>query len=67
MVDDLPEVVHLFVIAPADEVPLPDCERFITQELKDLEHEILSAQSRVTALEYQLFCQLREAASQRVR
>ncbi len=46
---------------------LANCERFITQELKDLEHEILSAQSRVTALEYQLFCQLREAASQRVR
>ena len=46
---------------------LANCERFFTQELKDLEHEILSAQSRVTALEYQLFCQLREAASQRVR
>ena len=46
---------------------LANCERFFTQELKDLEHEILSAQSRVTALEYQLFCKLREAASQRVR
>ncbi len=46
---------------------LANCERFFTQELKDLEHEILSAQSRVTALEYQLFCRLREAASQRVR
>ena len=46
---------------------LVNCERFITQELKDLEHEILSAQSRVTALEYQLFCKLRDAASQRVR
>ena len=46
---------------------LVNCERFITRELKDLEHEILSAQSRVTALEYQLFCQLRDAASRRVR
>ncbi len=46
---------------------LVNCERFITQELKDLEHEILSAQSRVTALEYQLFCQLRDTAAQRVR
>ena len=46
---------------------LANCERFITQELKDLEHEILSAQSRVTALEYQLFCNLRDAAAQRVR
>ena len=34
-------------------------ERYITQELKDLEHDILSASDRVTALEYQLFTQLR--------
>ena len=46
---------------------LVNCERFFTQELKDLEHEILSAQSRVTALEYQLFCELRDAASRQVR
>ena len=46
---------------------LSNCERFITQELKDLEHDILSAQSRITALEYQLFCQLRQAAAGQVR
>ena len=46
---------------------LVNCERFFTQELKDLENEILSAQSRVTALEYQLFRELREAASAQVR
>ena len=46
---------------------LVNCERFITQELKDLEHEILSAQSRITALEYQLFCRLRETAAAQVR
>ena len=46
---------------------LVNCERFITQELKDLEHEILSAQSRVTALEYDLFCKLRKTASEQVR
>ena len=34
-------------------------ERYITQELKDLEHDILSASDRVTALEYQLFAELR--------
>ena len=45
---------------------LTNCERFITQELKDLEHEILSAQDRVTALEYQLFCELRRKAAARV-
>ena len=46
---------------------LVNCERFITQELKDLEHEILSAQTRITALEYQLFCRLRDTAAGRVR
>ena len=46
---------------------LVNCERFITQELKDLEHEILSAQTRVTALEYDLFCKLRKTASEQVR
>ena len=30
-------------------------ERYITQELKDLEHEILTASDRVVALEYELF------------
>ncbi len=39
---------------------LVNCERFITQELKDLEHDILSAQDKITAMEYQLFCQVRE-------
>ncbi len=54
---------------PADYIrkqTLVNCERFITQELKDLEHEILSAQDRVTALEYQLFCDLRQQAAARV-
>ena len=45
---------------------LVNCERFITQELKDLEHEILSAQDRVTALEYELFCGLRQQCADRV-
>jgi len=38
-------------------------ERFITQELKDLEHQILTASERVVALEYELFSQLREEIS----
>ena len=45
---------------------LANCERFITQELKDLEHTILSAQDRITALEFELFCELRSAASVKV-
>ena len=39
---------------------LANCERYITQELKDLEHTILTANDRVTALEYELFGALRE-------
>ena len=38
---------------------LVNSERFITQELKDLEHEVLTADERVCALEYDLFTQLR--------
>ena len=45
---------------------LVNCERFITQELKDMEHTILSAQDRIVALEYELFCQLREQAAAQV-
>ena len=39
---------------------LANCERFITQELKDLEHTVLTANDRLTALEYELFTKLRE-------
>ena len=45
-------------------------ERYITQELKDLEHEILTASDRVVALEYELFTHLRafvSAAAQRIQ
>ena len=43
-----------------------NAERYISQELKELEHAILSAQDQVTALEYQLFCELKEAVCRRV-
>ncbi len=39
---------------------LANCERYITQELKDLENQVLTAKERLTALEYQLFTKLRE-------
>ena len=39
---------------------LANCERYITQELKDLEHTILTANDRVVAWEYELFGALRE-------
>ena len=47
---------------------LANCERYITPELKELEEQVLSAKERLTALEYQLFTQLREhLASQSAR
>ena len=48
---------------------LANGERYITQELKELEQSILTASDRVVALEYELFTQLRQeisAASARV-
>ncbi len=43
---------------------LTNCERYITQELKDLENQVLTAKERLTALEYQIFTTLREHLAQ---
>ena len=43
---------------------LANCERYITQELKELEDQVLTAKDRLTALEYQIFTQLREYLAQ---
>ena len=43
---------------------LTNNERYITPELKELEDQVLNAKDRVTALEYQLFTQLRERLAQ---
>jgi len=45
-------------------------ERYITQELKELESAVLGAKERLTTLEYQLFSQVRQAvadASERIQ
>ncbi len=42
---------------------LVNSERYITEPLKNLEHELLSAQERITALEFQLFSELRAVAA----
>ena len=39
---------------------LSGCERYVTDELKKMEEKILSAQDKIVALEYELFCMLRE-------
>ncbi len=45
---------------------LAGCERYITQELKDLEHTVLTASDRVVALEYEIFTDLRAQVSARM-
>ena len=52
----------------ADQVPdryirkqtLANCERYITQELKDMEAKILGAADKVCSLEYEIFCTIRD-------
>ena len=39
---------------------LTNAERYITQELKDLEDLILGAEDKLYALEYELFCEVRD-------
>ncbi len=42
---------------------LTNCERFITQELKELEGKVLGAKDRLAALEYEVFCAVRNTIS----
>lgn len=42
---------------------LTNCERYITQELKELEGKVLGAKDRAVALEYEVFCRVRESVS----
>ena len=44
---------------------LANCERFITEELKKLETELLTAKDRLCSLEYELFTALREDVASR--
>jgi len=39
---------------------LTNCERYVTEELKDIENRVIGAKDRVCALEYELFCALRD-------
>ena len=42
---------------------LTNCERYITQELKELEGKVLGAKDRSVALEYEVFCAVRNSVS----
>ena len=43
---------------------LTNCERFITQELKELESKVLGAQERIVKLEYEIFDAVRKKAAE---
>ncbi len=45
---------------------LANCERYITNELKELESNILGASDKIVKLEYDLFCQLRDILNQNI-
>ncbi len=45
---------------------LTNAERFITPKLKELEDMILGAEDRLYALEYELFCKVRDAVAKEV-
>ena len=46
---------------------LTNCERYITEELKEVENEILGAEEKVVALEYELFLDLRAKISEQIQ
>jgi len=45
---------------------LTNCERFITQELKELETELLTAKDKLVVLEFNLFTEIREKVAAEV-
>jgi DNA mismatch repair protein MutS len=46
---------------------LANSERYITQALKEMEDTILGAEQKAVAMEYEIFCDLREQAGQKIR
>ncbi len=43
---------------------LSNCERYITQELKELETKVLSAKERIESLEYEIFVKVRDRVAE---
>lgn len=58
-----------YQLVPAEYIrkqTLANCERFITQELKEIEDTILGAEEKVIELEYQLFLEVRDKIAARI-
>ena len=46
---------------------LANCERYITEELKNLENDILGAEEKVIDLEYNAFVQIRSEIARNIK
>ena len=46
---------------------LSNCERYITEELKNMESAVLGASDKLAAIEYELFCQLRQTVADNLK
>ena len=46
---------------------LTNAERYITEELKNLENQILGAEERVITLEYNAFCEIRDSIEKQIQ
>ena len=46
---------------------MANCERYITEELKNLENQILGAEEKVVALEYNAFTEVREKIENQIQ
>ena len=45
---------------------LTGCERYVTQELKDMEEEILGAEEKIVSLEYDIFVDIRNKITSQI-
>ena len=45
---------------------LANCERYITEELKKVENELLGAEEKVITLEYNAFCEIRDKIEEQI-
>lgn len=45
---------------------LSNCERYITPQIKETEEKIVEAESQIVNMEYELFCQIREATAAQI-
>ena len=45
---------------------LSNCERYITPQIKEVEEKIVEAESQIVAMEYEMFCKVRDAVAAQV-